>query len=362
MSGIQLLITGLCSFVPKYPLEKWKKHKKNEMTVLLVESAKPLPGHAGHTHEGHELHVPVLVCPEKYVVRDSGFRSPDATFQSTPYPENQEAEQLMAVFYLDDQEITIQPDQNTELDVDLASVTKCPSSDSNLSSFHWVSSLAKVNPGSEEARDSCFEPVCDSCVISRLWLYQGKITTAKLATDPKATDPKRKILLWYFDDIDRAGRREHANPGEEDEQAIAAVVGVHFDLDTGKGIEFTTSLLPDYQGHRKYSNRRVNAIFERVQGASLRIRLQPIDDVNPKVWIKNMPWLDILQLRPLVKKNCDFHFAHLYKLSKDPDVAKKVPCTGGGVCLSPASDPRHGAGIDCPIVRHARKSRTDRRG
>jgi hypothetical protein len=348
MSVMDLLITGLCAFVPKYPLEDWGQHLDNEMTVLLAESAKPVPGHSGHAHEQHELHVPVLVCPEKYVVYGEEFRSPDATFQSTPYPGNQDSEELMAVFYLDDQDITIKPDQNTELTVNLGEVKDCPTS--NLTSFYWVTPLAEVNPGSETVRNSCFDQVADPSVISRLQLDQGEITTAKLATNLA-----REILLWHFDETD--AQKGHAESKLKEGQAIAAVVGVRFNLDDEYGIEFVTRLL-----HDESSNRRVNAIFAQAPGKSLRIRLEPSDDNKRRVWIKNMPLLDILQVRKLREPKYDDHFAHMYKLSKDSAVKKKVPITSGETCTDSGFDNRHGAGTDCPSPRMKRDSSTNRRG
>src|SRR4051794_40916543 len=99
MSGFDLLITGLCSFVPSPPMPENpdESYKLDEMTVLLAESQTPF-GPMGHMHEQHELHVPVLVCPEMDVFRGEGFRLPDLTFQPTPYDGNDSTD-LMAVFY-----------------------------------------------------------------------------------------------------------------------------------------------------------------------------------------------------------------------------------------------------------------------
>jgi hypothetical protein len=330
MSGIDLLITGLCSFVPKYPLVDGPQHQDNEMMVLLAESYKPLPGHSDHG-QGHELHVPVLTCPAKYVVCEAEFRSPDLIFQPTPYRGNGDSTDPMAVFYLDDQHITVQPDVPNKFEVDFEEVEDCPGS---KTSFRWVVPLAEVNPGSEKVKQGCLKPECDPSAISRLQLCAGKITTAKLATNRK-----RKVLLWRFVEINA-----HQEPMGS--RAIAAVVGVSFDLN--KRIVFTTELLKDHRPHR---NRRVKAIFAKVKPKVLRICLEPVGDDNPRVWIKNTPWLDILQLQELRDPKRDDHFAHIYKLSEYPDkVKKKVPYTTGETCRA-SDDPRHGAGTDCPHAR-----------
>jgi hypothetical protein len=338
MSGIDLLITGLCSFVPKYPLVDGEQCQDNEITVLLAESYKPVPGHSSHTHG--EPHVPVLVCPEKYVVYGEGLRAPDAMFQPTPYPLNQDYTDLMAIFYLDDQQITIEPHTLNELNVHFGEVKDCPQSD--LTSFQWVAPLAEVNPGSERVRASCLSPECDPSVISRLQLRQGTVTTAKLATNIK-----RKVLLWYFDETDKYHRKHRRKGG----RAIAATVGVHFDLDEAC-ITFKTSLLREYGGgYRTSANRRVEAIFGCDPEMSLPIVLEPVGIEVPKVWIKNVPWPDILQIRRLRDPRCDAHFAHIYKFCEYPvQVRKKVPCTTGETCRG-SDDPRHGAGTDCPHAR-----------
>jgi len=306
------------------------------MIVLLVESYNPVPGHLGHHHGQHELHVPVLVCPEKYVVRGGRLRLPDMTFQPTPYPGNQDSEDVMAVFYLDDQDITIKPDANTELEVELTPVKNCTGSQS---SFNWVTPIEEVNPGAETVRDSCFASPGDSSVISRVYLRQGKITTAKLATNLE-----RKILLWKFEEADRADSYGPSESKPKEGRAIAAVVGAHFDLDEEQGIEFTTHLL-----HNHSSNRRVETVFAHAPGKQLRIRIEPTDNYR-KIWIKNVPWPDILQVRNLRNPKRDDHFAHIYKLSKNSaSVAKKVPYTKGETCLGDSGfDNRHGAGTDCP--------------
>jgi hypothetical protein len=121
-------------------------------------------------------------------------------------------------------------------------------------------------------------------------------------------------------------------------------VGVQLEIDDESGMKFTTSLL-----RKSSSNRRVEALFSLASGGPLQIHIKPTSDYR-KVWIKNIPWLDILQLNAPKEPTRDIHFAHIYKLSKDSaSVAKKIPCTNGDTCLGAAPDDRHGSGTDCPI-------------
>jgi hypothetical protein len=331
--NVKLLITGICTFVPEYPLEV---NEGNKITVLMAESVSPVEGHSGHSHGVNELHIPVLVCPEEYVVKGHQLRLPDATFWSTSYPSNISPSRLMAVFYLDDQHVTVIPDKVNALDIAYNPVDSCPG---DGDSFCWVAPLAKVNPGSQKVRSSCFDKFCDKKVISRLILDQGVITTAKFATDLAGT-----VRKWAFLEDGNGKRPKVSN---EEGRAIAAIVGAELDVDAW--IEFKTDLFEEYGGgHRTSSNRRIDAIFKGVKEKSLRIRLKPTDN-KPEIWIKNMPWLDILQIRPLQEKDCDPHFAHVYKLSdvSGGAVSAKLPCAVGE-CPEFGPDRRHAGGTDCP--------------
>ena len=334
MSQFTLLITGLCSFVPKFPVQQ----ADNEMTVLMVESSTEIQ--LGSSHQNHELHAPALICPLSKVLPDSGFRVPDLTFFSRPYvypsgqgiPENQQDEE-MAVFFLDDQEITVADAPPDSLDIIIRDEGQyCPTTDTP-ESFSWVVPIGEVNPGAELVRDRCFSSLdCDPSVISRLCLTEGSIGTGKMATTIRG-----KINTWQFEE---AGEHQH-DSADEDSRALAAVV--KYACTSSSPVVLETRLLRTRHQPRRSKNRRVEAIFSQNGGGSLRIRLQP----DTEAWVKVMPLLDILQIRQLEERHSDPHFAHLYKVSdRIGELSLKVPYVVGE-CHA-LVDLRHLGGIDCP--------------
>ena len=321
--------TGLCLFVPRYDIER--QPNKNEMKVLLVDAMRLQ--HAYHVAEYHEPHLPVLVCYSKDVVERS--REPDAYYQETLYDGKVGASK--AVFYLDDQDLSLANPKPKSLDVTYRKDTGvCCSNDGSKDdqrdddSFAWVAPLAKISPGSEDVRPSCFSKRCvDPSVISRVTITEGRIHTLRMAMDDKP-----EVLSWTFEEPGKPRRVHHV-------QSLADIVEVQ---QSRRQLALKTTLL------RRPRNRRVAAVFDKHD--ELLIKLEPKhkkDEVE--VWVENMPWPDITDTRPILgqPRFPDYHFVHFYDLSHSYQEAN-VPHPFAG-CGYP--DRRHQGRPTCPPAQGA---------
>jgi len=322
MADLILLITGLCAFVPKKDIKKYYENN-NRMRVLLVDSEEPADLPHSHDPHIHELHIPVLICPHASVVSAEGYREADAAYLDR----DQDPPRLMAVFYLDDQDLSIESIAGPN-DYKLSIYGKevggeCPNDDDE-SSFFWAAPLDKISSGFGNVRSACFTPSdVDASVISRVVLNEGEIRTGK-----RATLQDHRIIRWIYKVL-------HGTGGNRFRQVAADIVELRLTL-PGTDVIFKTRLF-----RSESRNPRVREVFGKADGNPLSIRLKDPD----KVWIKNMPWLDILGTRPKDAGDYkeDLHFAHFYKiLEKYEDV--NIPHIYQ-VCEK--KDPRHGGNPNC---------------
>ncbi len=299
MATLSIRFTGLCVFVPKYDLDDCQFYGKNSMKMLFVDTAESVEQHhAMAGYQAHELHLPLLICPYEKVITGTGLRSPDACFVATDQIEAEQ--QKMAVFYLDDQELTIDEDgEYLEVIHKSGYYEACPTED-KLKLFNWVAPLAQVCPGSELIRPSCLREIkygVDSAVLGRMLLNRGKIRTEQMAVDLD-----HRIIKWRFKPL--TGSYDEC--GTWYEQAIADTV--ELEMNRGHYTTLIATLL------REPRNPRIKESFE--QKSKLPIKLDTT--ANLVVWVKNMPWPDATGSRrgSPRSRQPDYHFAHFYSLSR----------------------------------------------
>lgn len=309
----KILITGLCAFVPKKEIKDY--YKNNQMRLLLVDSSRP-----AHSQHNHELHTPVLICEEAAVT--GGDRLPDLTFKY--------AGSIMAVYYLDDQDVSIYPATPEKLSVDVHPIADCiEKDDDNIkkSSFLFVPYLEEISPGSGCAYSYCLakEDVHPD-VSSRMVLDQGTIRTGQLTVrrDKRVVNWLYKMMAEKRDDV------------VQHRQVAADIVEVEVDL--------TDLIFETKPFRRDRKNPRVREIF--ADDKPKMIRLKPGDK---PIFIKNMPWPDLLGSRfeDGYDRDVDSDFSHFYKIVQGHgDV--RVPhfrklCQG--------SDVRHAGNPNCQPCR-----------
>jgi hypothetical protein len=317
----RVFFTGLCSFVPDAA----------QTTVLLVDSSEPpdLP----HDHGGkpYESHVPVLICDAEAVEHSS--RRPDAFY----YYGNADdvavdgTAKLKAIFFLDDQELQFKEYSLVNPEDVANQEGVCPKdNDNDKGSSYWITSLAKVSPGSEFVDAACLalEGVHPG-VAARVKLKKIKLKTIQLAIGKGD-----HVLVWQF----KVPGAVH--PSVSHRQAAAAVVG--FDGQTSDDITLSTELL------RTSGNPRVRKIFGDKLDNSLEIKISFKASGNNVIWIKNMPWPDILGTRvpETYEQGPDVHFSHFYKVAANYKEAN-VPHPFG---LCAATDSKHQGNPNCQPV------------
>jgi hypothetical protein len=290
---LYLRMTGLCEFVPKRDIEDPAFEKTNQMRVLFADSHRAPILPAG-TLFIHELHMPVLVCQQGYVDRTG--RIEDRTFN--------DAVTTWAVFYLDDQDISIANAQPDSLIVPQypGGGSGCPTI-KNYRSFAWVPPLSRMSPGSEVVRPACLvDPTLgtvDSSVLARLALTQGTIETLAIAKDYSDA-----TVEWDF-----------KVPGGKALYRQVMADSVQFwTTFLSPAIEITTTLF------RSPTNPSVAQVFTGGVGSRLPIRLLPVGN-QVIAWIKSMPWPDIAGTRPhpaSLQRDPDFDFSYFYDLSLKP--------------------------------------------
>lgn len=295
-SRLLLSFTGLCWFAPKYPIEDNARRDSNAMTVLLAESSRHPPGSRMHPHEPH---LPVLVTPAAGVVHDGSSREPDACFRLKD-------ETHWAVFFLDDQDIQVLPAGPERLTVLYSpnSGSGCPTAET-YDSFGWVGPLARMTPGSEVLEDGCIGHYAgpydvNPDVVARLTLTEGTIGTWSFASDPdtrQIIEWETRRWRWWF--------RQHRQALADSVMCLVTVKTAFVELETTL-FQYRTTLNP-----------RVNCVF--TDSRQRRIRLRPDRDGFIHAQVRNMPWLDIsAQREPQDPDETDVHFAHVYKLSRNP--------------------------------------------
>jgi hypothetical protein len=283
--NFEILFTGLCAFVEK--VAEGAAEAPGKSVALLVDSTEPpdLP----HDHQGklHEPHVPVLICAAEAVAE--GSRNPDAFYED---------EYRQAIFFLDDQDVDIVggalPESSSAEAGEVKAEPACPNADNKRSNY-WITRLQKISPGSEYVDRSCLAPDgVHSAVVARVWFASRPLKAAQLAIGRD-----QHVMVWNF----KVPGDHHAVKSHR--QAAASIVGFDVKAPT---ITMETKLL------RASSNPRVIEIFK---GSPKYINLKFVD--KPKrniVWIKDMPWADILGTRTpdSYEQGPDVHFAHFYKL------------------------------------------------
>ncbi len=319
MTDLSLLMTGLCAFVPRYKIEEQEKERKgNRMRVLLIDSSRPadLP-HMYHQHV-HELHVPVLIC--NYDDVDGWGRQEDLRFLDAKGV-------IKALFYLDDQDVEIDSDQKESLEV-VGKPIGYDCKDVKADSFFCVAPLEKISPESACPHDDCLKDVgVHKDVVSRIVLKEGAIKSGKLAT---RLDSRKqyKVVNWLYKVVDQDAQRRQLH-----RQVAADIVQVDVSL---RSVKFNTKLFRDPR----------NPVVKRTFGdeKTLTIRLKP--RAKMEVFIKNMPWPDILGTRTMEEydPNVDLHFAHFYKITQSDLPEINVPHKDD---LCDYNDNRHAGNPNC---------------
>jgi hypothetical protein len=281
-----ILMTGLCAFVPREDIEK--SPKDNQVCVLLVESttSMDLPG-MGMSYT-HEQHVPVLLAPYGNVDSSPGYRQPDLIFGRKDVE--------WAVFLLDQQDLGVDGAQSHRLEIVGSSGAGigCPDHQMpNLNAFEWIADFARISPDAEYVDKACLEPEGDPAVVARVELWQGKIFTDLLCLDEKLYP-----VLWKYKMPDSPKR------GPEHYQAAAAIVG--FETHFGDAVVLLTRKFGEKDG------RRIRLFIPKNEKADA-------ENKKVEIWVKNMPWADILAARPRegYRYKPDIHFSHLYKICQD---------------------------------------------
>jgi hypothetical protein len=284
---LRILMTGLCAFVPGKDIEKYPKN--NQMRVLLVESTTDMDLQGRGMNYQHEQHVPVLMAPYANVDTSDGNRRPDLIFRS----EKEDVE--WAVFYLAGQDLRVKgaKDHRLEIVVTNGAGCGCTDDDSNRNACEWVADFAAISPGSEYVDKACLEAECDPAVVARVELWEGKIFTEQIGSE-KAALP----FLWKYKIPDSPRR------GPKRYQSAAHIVG--FEAHFKDVVELRTS----YFGKKDYQ--AIKLLIPKDSGPEGR---------SIVVWVKNMPWADILGAREPegYRHKPDIHFAHLYKVCLDYD-------------------------------------------
>lgn len=284
MNKLFLTFTGLCEFVPRYPLEEHPG--KNEMRVLLANSRHlPIPHPAPH-----EDHLARLVCPYDSVDRSGGNRTHDDEFWDDG--------RRWAVFFLDDQDLFLGSNRK-QLKIQLSKDAECPNLDDldNRCSFRWVGPLKLISPDSEVVKNGCFlRDFPDESVISRVALTEGSIASHTIAADDG------KIIRWRF---------KEPPDGREERSRRALADSVLYEMSFSSEVAKLTTRL-----FRDATNRRVRDIYPNGPGSRLVISLL-LESNEVHASVKNMPEPDIEGTRePRPRSPIDHHFAHVYELSK----------------------------------------------
>jgi hypothetical protein len=322
-NSLEILMTGLCVFVPKKKIEKFPQ--RNQMRVLLVESSSGVDVSSMDMNFTHEPHVPVLVAPNINVDCSDGCRQPNLTYR------HKEVE--WAVFYLDGQDLAVKGAHADRLDivVDSGAGVGYPSK-TNRRAFEWVPSFAKISHGSEFVDKACLRKNnVDPSIVARLELWEGSVFSEQIASDENGS-----AFLWKYK-VPNVAKR-----GPSHRQAATHIVG--FETDFVDSVELLTKQF----GHAM--NLRVEALFGKSN--QLSIRLIPKGPEKIVIWVKNMPWADILATREPegYRDKPDVHFGHLYKVSSNYEDVN-VPHLAG---TDPKKlQPRHQGNPNCQPVRAA---------
>jgi len=302
----QLSFTGLCTFVPRYDIDKHVG--ANHATVLLVDAHNP------HATAHHMAHEPVLTCPLGTV--GSGGRSPDHTWSSPTGG--------MALFYLQDQHLTFQSEANgiTFKSGLKGNADTCPSY-SNFPDVLWIAPLDQINPSSGTIKPSCLGTGTDPSFGARVALSQGTLFCSKIAKHGNDF-----VVIWQFG----------ISPNTPDvalEQALADAATLATQVD-GQ-VRLDTTLI------RPATNSTVARVFTGGVGSSLSIIIEQITPHAPIVaTILNSPLPDIVGNPPPIPipRDPDYHFGHYYQLSARgglplitpfPDPSALQSCPGAGV-------------------------------
>jgi hypothetical protein len=297
-----LSFTGLCTFVPRYDITIHANHA----TVLLVDA------HSAHGTSHHMPHEPVLICALGLV--DPNGRQPDYTWPSTI--------KQMALFYLQDQDVSSQPDaEQLTFTTGLKQPTdSCPTHD-NYQDVLWIAPLEEINRGSGKMKTSCLGGGTDPSFGARVALSQGTLHSSQIARHGS-----KKAVIWQFG----------VTPNTPDiplEQALADLATLETQV-SGQANIVTTLIRPA-------TNPIVAKDFPGGVGTSQTIILKPITTGAPiEARILNSPLPDIVGTPPApnTPRDPDYHFGQYYQLS----------ATSGLPLVEPFADPK--AVDSCPAA------------
>jgi len=301
---LRLFFTGLCGLVPSTksatPADPSKDVAVAAVRVLLAEGRGLHSGHGGASQPAHEYHEPVLKVRSDYVVSGSAFRPPDMSF-TPPGPSSP----TWAIYLLGDEDLTIDwPGTGVDFPKPWTSIPNpmCPSM-TDRDKLEWVAPVKDIGGLGIVHRD-CLGGG-HSSVAARVRLTQGRLTTARFARDQGIHNDK--ILEWNF-------RKNDGNNPLNKMRAVSEAVKLQLTF-TGSTIDLITT-----PGNRVIQLRH-------------KPSPNPGDPDLVACSILNMPWPDILRVRPAMntERPHDSHFELFYEMLTNP---------AGAVSRVPYPDPR----------------------
>lgn len=303
MSELRMEITGLCAFVPG-------NETAAPMTVLMVGDQ---PGSSPLEH-----HTPVLVFELRSLLHDPtgcgpATRAPDVTFWD-PYwrPGDGPCPARMGLCFLDRQEVRVRGAGARPLAIEDGPVGGACIDPGNRHRFSWVAKLGDLDPAAARPAAKFFRTPCPEPELgARLVLDGGALRVKEMVGNQ---DSVLKVDFRTPDAAAGAGAGARA-------RALAEVIELRLPLDDGE------PLYLDFKALGGDPAPPPLVLRPRATGAGKRVR----------VWVKNMPLVDVLGRRPSSGKP-DHHFAHLYSFADAPRAMpdRRIPHPEAD-CSGPAS-------------------------